>query len=319
MAFAHVINLLRLTADRDPRHGAYAHAYAQLGIDLFMDNTSPLPKASSKLDHYEAITGGADFMLALLRLEYSGIPVVVGQGVDLYPNHETSEQFSEATPNLEAVPMPKDLKLGPLLYENSLGSEKDIANWNMEGHAAVDFVDQWMTMYSPQEKSHHVLWCPENFPSDFIATFEVQNLNIEAGLCIVFFAAMGLNGEDVLADTLPKRDGTFTQYTKGKIKNYHISYYANAAHNKDRGHTNLRKNPGFNLATSGKIGIPTASRAVHRVTLRKQGGHLQMWVDGGKVIDWIDTDNALTNGAIGFRQMKWTRFRYRNFQVFALP
>jgi len=75
---------------------------------------------------------------------------------------------------------------------------------------------------------HHVFWCPENFPDRFIAEWEAQNREPDAGLCIVFFAAKGEKGEDIFDPFLPKRDGTFKQYTQGKIISYHISYYANS-------------------------------------------------------------------------------------------
>ena len=42
--------------------------FAELGIDLFLDETSALPKATSKNGHYESITGGPVFMYQLLRL-----------------------------------------------------------------------------------------------------------------------------------------------------------------------------------------------------------------------------------------------------------
>lgn len=177
-------------------------------------------------------------------------------------------------------------------------------------------------MYSPGEAMHHVFWCPEDFPNLFIAEWEVQNLHTEAGLVIVFFAARGIHGEDIFAETLPKRDGTFDQYTLGKIRSYHISYYANAAHNKDRGHANLRKNNTFQLVQQGEKGIPTLSTDIHHVQLLKDGARIAMYIDGRKIIDWTDDGKTWgpvwDSGKIGFRQMQWTKFRYRNFKVWSL-
>src|SRR5690606_16470396 len=117
----------------------------------------------------------------------------------------------------------------------------------------------------------HVFWGPEDFPDSFVATWQVQNLAIESGLLIVFFAATSENGEDIFDPALPVRDGTFDQYTEGKIKSYHLSYYANVAHEPGRSHVNLRKNNTFSLLQSGGEGIPTESVDIHNIRLIKQG------------------------------------------------
>lgn len=192
----------------------------------------------------------------------------------------------------------------------------------MEGPGVAQFNKGWMELLSPEESGHHVYWCPYSFPKSFVAQWQVQNLAPEAGLVIVFFATSGLKGEDIFDASLMPRDGTFDQYTLGDIKSYHISYYANAAHNPARGHANLRKNNTFTLLQQGKIGIPTQSLQVHDITLVKDDAHISLFVDDRLVIDYTDNDGAngpaLRNGKIGFRQMKWTHFRYRDFKVFAL-
>lgn len=211
---------------------------------------------------------------------------------------------------------------GELLYESTMSTAESLKGWKMEGPGKVEFRDGWMHIFSPEEKMHHVYWCPETFPDSFVAEWEAQNMETDAGLCIVFFAAKGENGEDIFDQRLPERNGTFKQYTRGKIVSYHISYYANAAHNPDRGHANLRKNNKFILVQEGKEGIPTKSRKIHKIRLVKSGPHIIMFVDDRKIIDWKDDGRthgpALTSGKIGFRQMKWTHFRYRNFRVWAL-
>jgi hypothetical protein len=45
-----------------------ADHFGQLGIKLFLDDGLPLPKATNRHDHYEAITDGPSFMSALLDL-----------------------------------------------------------------------------------------------------------------------------------------------------------------------------------------------------------------------------------------------------------
>jgi len=214
-----------------------------------------------------------------------------------------------------------------LLYSRALSDKADTQDWIMEGPGKIDFKDGWMQMHSPNEEMHHVFWCPVEFPSSFIAQWQVQNLKTEAGLVIVFFSATGTQGENIFAPHLAPRDGTFDQYTLGDINSYHISYYANAAHNPNRGHANLRKNNTFSLLQTGDLGIPTNSTDVHLITLVKEDNKISLFVDNRKVIDYVDDSPQLdgvdigpplSTGLIGFRQMKWTQFQYKNFKVWSI-
>lgn len=214
------------------------------------------------------------------------------------------------------------VKTDKLIYQSAMDTEASVRGWVMEGPGEVKFADGWMEMRSPDEEMHHVYWCPETLPSDFMAQWEMQNLHLEAGLCIVFFAATGLEGEDVMDASLPKRDGTFKQYNDGELKNYHISYYANTPNVPDRPVTRLRKNPGKHIVQEGPPGIEVESDRVHQITLIKNGAHIRLFVDDRLIIDW--TDNGEINGPplgagkFALRQMQWTQFRYRNFKVWSL-
>ena len=176
-----------------------------------------------------------------------------------------------------------------------------------------------MTMASPGEEMHHVYWCPETFPTSFVAQWEMQNQHLEAGLCIVFFAATGLAGEDVMDPSLPNRDGTFSQYNNEALQNYHISYYAHNPKLPGRPVARLRKNPGKNIVNEGPPGIEFTSDRIHKITLIKEGVHIRLFVDERPIIDWSDTGEIngapLGAGKIGLRQMQWTQFHYRNFKV----
>lgn len=206
---------------------------------------------------------------------------------------------------------------GVLLYSNPMSAKDSMKGWIMEGPGEIEYKNGWMQMYSPGGKGHHVLWCPQDFPANFIAEWQVQNLHPEAGLCIVFFGAQGIHREDIFAPALPKRDGKFKGYTNGAIHNYHISYYANGKNEPERETANLRKNPGFRKVQKGGSGIPAGSTAMHNIQLVKQNGHIQLFIDSRKIIDWQDKDEVWGSGKIGFRQMKWTRFAYRDFKVWA--
>lgn len=54
-------------APGEPRYLAYAHTLATMAMDIFFDG-SPLPRATSKHDHYESITRGDSLALALFSL-----------------------------------------------------------------------------------------------------------------------------------------------------------------------------------------------------------------------------------------------------------
>jgi len=206
---------------------------------------------------------------------------------------------------------------GPLLYGAALDSPETVSDWTMEGPGEVSFSDGWMKMRSPGEAMHHVFWCPETLPASFAAEWTCRNLHPEAGLCIVIFRAMGLNGKDVLDASQPKRDGTFRQYHSGALRNYHISYYANTPSRPNRPHAHLRRNPGFQIVQEGPKGIVHDSTAEHRVRLMNDGGRVLMWVDERPVIDWTDPD-PYGAGRIALRQMQWTVFEYRDFRVWEL-
>jgi len=209
---------------------------------------------------------------------------------------------------------------GKLIYSNKLSTAGDVTDWIMEGPGKYEFVDKQMQMYSPEEEGHHIFWCPKDFPSSFIAEWDMQNLETDAGLCIVFFAATGLKGESIFDASMPARTtGVFTDYTKGAMNCYHISYYANAKDDLHRETAHLRKNKGFNLVLTGEKGISVESTDKHHIKLIKSAGHIIMYADYRKIIDWTDDGKQygpmLQGGKIGFRQMKWTRCGYRNFKV----
>lgn len=227
------------------------------------------------------------------------------------------------TINVQCQDFDAKIEKGELLYENPMASENQMNDWVMEGPARTEYIDGWMHMYSPEEEGHHVLWSPEDFPSDFIAEWELQNKETDAGLVIIFFSALGINDESIFDPSFPKRNGVFKQYTKSEyFNNYHISYYANGKDNRAREVAHLRKNSGFHKVQIGELGIPLNSKAIHKMRLVKDGAHITCYVDGRKIIDWkddgVEYGTVLGGGKIGFRQMKWSNFRYRNFKVWAL-
>jgi hypothetical protein len=61
-----MLNAHELTGQRDYLDAA--ERFAQEGVDLFLSDDCPLPKASHAHDHYEAVTDGDTLMMAFLRL-----------------------------------------------------------------------------------------------------------------------------------------------------------------------------------------------------------------------------------------------------------
>lgn len=212
---------------------------------------------------------------------------------------------------------------GELIYANDLSKPEDVKDWVMEGPGKTEFREGWMHLFSPDEEFHHVFWCPRDFPDSIIVEWEAQNMEPDAGLCIIFFAAKGIHGEDIFDPSLPRRDGDFTWYIKDQLRNYHISYYANTPKKPDRNTSHLRKNNQFVLVYSGEEGIPTESTAIYKMKLIKKGPVIRMYIDNRKIIDWTDTEENdprpyYKDGKIGFRQMQWTHFRYRNLRVWSI-
>ena len=190
----------------------------------------------------------------------------------------------------------------------------------MEGPGVIEFGDGWMQMSSAlvdgRPKGHIVHWCPKDFPERFVAEWEVRIVS-ESGLNIVFFAARGEHGEDIFDPGLPERTGVFSQYVRGAIVSYHISYYANV-----RITSNLRKNNKFYLVANGPPGIFPRDHEWHRIRLIKDGAHIQLLCDDRLIIDHLDDGLRYGPvhgaGKIGFRQMEPTTGRYRNLRVWEL-
>ena len=226
----------------------------------------------------------------------------------------------------EPAPIEVASRLGKLLYESALDTPGSIEDWVMEGPGVTAFEDGWMKMTSEEadtaaKEGHIVFWCPRDFPESFVAEWKMR-ITSESGLCIVFFAARGLKGEDIFDTNLPKRTGIFRQYHTGAISCYHISYYASTPSSPGRITSNMRKNSGFYLVANGPPGIEPGSDAVHAVRLIKDAAHIQLQVDGKVVIDFTDDGQryglVLGGGKIGFRQMQWTAALYRNLHVYEL-
>ena len=110
----------------------------------------------------------------------------------------------------------KDYIYKETVYMNLLTSESDIKDWIMEGDGVVSGPVKRMRMEAtrdPEEgqKANIVFWCPDDFPDNISISWDFYPVR-EPGLCILFFAATGINGEDLFAPSLAKRNGPYKQY-----------------------------------------------------------------------------------------------------------
>src|SRR5262245_6171725 len=67
------------------------------------------------------------------------------------------------------------------------------------------------------QRSHMVVWNRHIFPANFLLEFEMDPGVSTSGLTIVFFSAIGENGEDIFDLSLPPRRAEYTTYHSGAI------------------------------------------------------------------------------------------------------
>lgn len=215
------------------------------------------------------------------------------------------------------------------LYENPLSSAADVADFLMEGDGMATFPQGRLRLEStrPAADGQHaniVFWAPPTL-GDRVA-IEWSFLPIrEPGLAIMFFAARGRSGVDVLDPSLAPRNGPYDQYHSGDIDAYHVSYFRRMWPTERRFHTcNLRKSRGFHLVSQGADPLPDVADVdqPYRVRLTLDRGRVTFGIDGLTVLDWTDDGEhgpPLWEGRIGFRQMAPLIAEYSDLSVTALP
>ncbi len=201
----------------------------------------------------------------------------------------------------------------------------------MEGDGAASFPQGRMRLEGTRDPeqgqaANIVFWCPEDLPDHIRITWDFYPL-IDPGLCILFYAARGIDGRDLFDPTLARREGPYDQYHHGDINAMHVSYYR-YKHVSERAFSlcNLRKSHGFHMVAQAPGPIPTAMLAVppYRVAVTKAGPVNQLHIGQGKhpdllVYEWVDdgqsTGPVLDGGKIGFRQMTPMLAEYANLVI----
>ncbi|MEH6550118.1 MAG: DUF1961 family protein [Pseudomonadales bacterium] len=195
------------------------------------------------------------------------------------------------------------------------------------------------------EGGHLVLWNKQvKLPESYMISYNFEP-KTPIGLGILFFSAEGIAEQDIFSAELNKRTGIFSEYTKGDINSYHISYWANNAAVGKRASCNLRKNPGFYSLASGvdpsveKLDYSQKEMTLekHRIELIKIKNRIVFFINGIQVFDYVDQgindtldaqglptgktiDTGLYHqgGRFGFRQMLSLAAEYSDLKIFSL-
>lgn len=216
-----------------------------------------------------------------------------------------------------------------LIYENPLAAEADIKDFIMEGEAVITFPLGRMRLENKLsekegQKANYVLWCPEEFPSDVLITWDFYPVR-EPGLCMMFFAARGMEDQDLFDGSLQKRTGEYVQYHHGDIDAFHISYFRRKEPDERSFHTcNLRKSYGFHLTAQGGDPIPDVADAKppYHIAVIKKGNVVRFLIDALEIFQFEDDGKTygplLAGGKIGFRQLAPFIGEYANLRVYRL-
>ncbi|QHZ46469.1 YesU family protein [Bacillus sp. NSP9.1] len=220
-----------------------------------------------------------------------------------------------------------DNREGLMIYQNRLSSPQDLSGWVMEGKGKDSFPEGRLHLENeldPElygDDAHFVYWCPETFPDGIIIKWDFYPIR-EPGLCMIFFAASGRNGEDLFDRKLAERTGKYPEYHSGDINTLHLSYFRHKHADERAFRTcNLRKSRGFHLVEEGADPLPPAADALppYRMRLVKDGPYIHFSINGLSILEWTDDGRRFGpvygGGKIGFRQMAPLKAAYSNFEV----
>lgn len=216
---------------------------------------------------------------------------------------------------------------GELIYSNQLASEEDVADWKLEGSAKISTYQDNVLLENELDPdvygddAHWVLWCPEQFPDRIMIEWEFSPIE-EPGLCMLFFAASGKEGQDLFDQSLPLREGKYPQYHSGAINALHLSYFRHKWPDERAFRTcNLRKSYGFHLVAQAADPLPPVEDAIspYHLQLVKYDGIVQFSINDLPILEWKDEGDKygpiLKGGKIGFRQMAPMKATYANLRV----
>jgi len=216
-----------------------------------------------------------------------------------------------------------------VVYTNSLAGPEDLVGAVTEGPGVSSFPLGALRLESARaasagQSANFVTWLGWSAPRYFEMTWQFEVVR-GPGLAMVFFAARGCNGEDVLSDRLRPRDGTYDRYRYGDIETYHLSYYRRALHEERALRTvNLRRSPGFVILARGADPMADVRDAppggyTLRLTVSARG--VEFAVQDLTVLEWRAPDGEwapAAGGRIGFRHVAPLVAEYRDLVVRAV-
>ena len=173
------------------------------------------------------------------------------------------------------------------------------------------------------ERSHMVVWSRNRFPADLLFEFTVNHLGSDDGLTLAFFAATGLDGQDVFDLSLPPREGVYRNYNRGQLKNYTVSYWSRnkkpSLVKRGEQYTNrMRKNPGANKLATEYSRTDKCDDCDYRIRILKRGGELTVEING-EVVNQVNDPDPLGDGYIGLRNMMGVdKVSYDEFRVWSI-
>ena len=215
-----------------------------------------------------------------------------------------------------------EFEIGELIYENALSSEEDIEDVviesSEEGQPEITFENGRMRLESDV---HFLFWFPDDFPDNIAVSWDFLP-EVDDGLAMFWFCAKGREGEDLFDPALEERTGDYSEYNRGDINAYHISYFRRNPWDDPHINTvNLRKSYGHELVALGPNPIPNIDSVKehieepYRVQLIKSGPHIRMSINEMVVLEWKDEGEYWEDGKIGFRQMANLAAEYADLKI----
>jgi len=177
---------------------------------------------------------------------------------------------------------------------------------------------------SANEPSHMVVWNKNRFPADMMFEFTVNHHGSDDGLTLVFFAAQGVEGQDIFDLELPPRNGVYRNYNRDRLSNYTDSYWSRnkkpSLVAKGEQFTNrIRKNPGANIIATNDSRTDKCSDCDFKVRILKIAGNITVEIGGVVANHVIDAESPHGGGYIGLRCMRGVdKVSYDNFRVWSV-
>lgn len=153
-------------------------------------------------------------------------------------------------------------------------------------------------------------WFRPELPANVLVRYHAMALPPhDAANLNAFLAAREPDGSELRF----ARDGNYSSYHL--IPNYIFTFTAPREERPELGWSRLRRDPGFQLLSERKD-CKSETGLDYAIAIAKRGGHLQVWVDGRLLHDYLDPDPHGA-GKYGFRTWS-TEAELWDFETFEL-